>query len=119
MGYLTDFYIRVSGDDQEKVRKWVDDHYACEETPYWFEYGHCPVVGFEAQTMAYQCKWYDHDIDFSDYSKENPDLTFDVFGMGEDTGDLWMKRYKDGEMVLFESLALQIPDSFVLDTQHE
>ena len=43
-------------------------------------------------------KWYDHDKDMIEVSKQFPDITFILYGTGEDNDDIWKAYYKNGEM---------------------
>jgi hypothetical protein len=43
-------------------------------------------------------KWYDHDEDCAEMSKNFPDAVFKLHGEGEDGGDLWDSYYKNGKM---------------------
>jgi hypothetical protein len=42
-------------------------------------------------------KWYDHDQECSDMSKQFPGVVFKLHGDGEETGDMWDAYYKDGK----------------------
>ena len=43
-------------------------------------------------------KWYDHEKALKNFSKQFPDLLFILEGVGETTGDVWIKYFKDGKM---------------------
>lgn len=45
-----------------------------------------------------ECKWYGHEKDMKALSKYFPDITFILSGEGEDQGDVWKKRFRNGEM---------------------
>lgn len=44
-----------------------------------------------------ECKWYDHDIDMKDFSKQYPHHLFCLKGKGEEQADLWKTYYKNGK----------------------
>ncbi len=44
------------------------------------------------------CKWYDHETDMRKYSKENQGVTFRLYGNGEESPDIWVKWFRNGEM---------------------
>ena len=42
------------------------------------------------------CKWYDHADDISALSKKYPEVLFELYGEGEEAGDLWKKFFLEG-----------------------
>ena len=43
-------------------------------------------------------KWYNHEDDMIRYSTMHPEVLFTIKGEGEDSGDLWIKYFKNGKM---------------------
>lgn len=43
-------------------------------------------------------KWYSHQEDMKQLSKQYPDLVFKLTGEGEETGDMWIEYHKNGKM---------------------
>lgn len=43
-------------------------------------------------------KWYNHEKDISEFSKEYPQLVFQLDGIGEEDGDIWRKYFKNGKI---------------------
>lgn len=43
------------------------------------------------------CKWYDHDDNMRDISKNYPGVLFILSGEGEESGDIWKAYYRDGK----------------------
>ena len=43
-------------------------------------------------------KWYGHEIDMLELSKSYPFVVFVLKGEGEESGDIWMKYFKNGKM---------------------
>ena len=41
-------------------------------------------------------KWYDHDTDMLEISREFPDMTFKLMGQGDDADDRWYTLYHNG-----------------------
>ena len=56
------------------------------------------VVGKYFQTEWYETKWYEHETDVKSVSTEYPDVIFALIGDGEDSGDQWIKYFKNGKM---------------------
>ena len=42
-------------------------------------------------------KWYHHEEDMKEYSKQHKELIFKLSGAGEDPGDLWVKYFQNGK----------------------
>jgi len=51
----------------------------------------------EAGDCQDERKWYDHDDTMKVFSKNYPNLIFELEGEGEESGDMWKKYYKDGK----------------------
>ena len=49
-------------------------------------------------------KWYEHDEDMLELSRQFPNVTFTLEGDGEEQGDVWIKHYKDGKMKLRKAI---------------
>lgn len=41
-----------------------------------------------------RCKWYDHEEDMKKIAKQFPNILFELYGDGEQNGDLWVKYFK-------------------------
>ena len=48
---------------------------------------------FEEET-----KWYNHENDMREISKQFPDIIFQLNGEGEESGDIWVKYFVNGKM---------------------
>ena len=43
-------------------------------------------------------KWYDHAIDMTKLSEKYPTVKFELYGEGEEQGDIWKKIFLGGKM---------------------
>lgn len=43
------------------------------------------------------CSWYDHDVDMKWLSEKFPTVLFTLKGEGEESGDMWIKYYRNGK----------------------
>ena len=44
-----------------------------------------------------ECKWYDHDEEMLELSREFPNAVFCLYGVGEESEDIWYTYYKNGK----------------------
>lgn len=51
-----------------------------------------------ASVLDDSCKWYEHEDDMKRISKEFPEVLFTLHGNGEESGDIWVKYFKNGKM---------------------
>lgn len=51
-----------------------------------------------------EVKWYEHEADMKQLSKEYPDIAFTLDGEGEESGDVWRAYFKDGKMALHRAI---------------
>jgi len=60
-----------------------------------FLYGNTePIKG----SLEDSCKWYDHETDMKRLSEQFPNVVFTLNGRGEESGDVWVKYFKNGKM---------------------
>lgn len=45
-----------------------------------------------------ECKWYDHDKELLEFSKQHPNKLFVLSGEGEESGDIWTKYFVNGKV---------------------
>lgn len=43
-------------------------------------------------------KWYEHEENMREISREFPHILFELHGEGEESGDIWDEYYRDGMM---------------------
>ncbi len=56
-----------------------------------------------------ECTWYEHEKEFKIFSKKFPDVVFKLYGIGEDTEDLWIKYFRKGKMQICKA-EIKYPD---------
>lgn len=54
-------------------------------------------------------KWYSHENNMRELSKEFPGVVFTLKGEGEEAGDYWIKYFRNG-MMQHEALDLKLPE---------
>lgn len=52
---------------------------------------------FDFEMYTDEVKWYYHDEEMLELSKQFPETVFYLYGVGEENGDLWYKYYKNGK----------------------
>lgn len=43
------------------------------------------------------CKWYQHEEEVREFSKQFPDVLFTLSGAGEESGDIWKQYFVNGK----------------------
>ncbi len=61
------------------------------------------------QASKDEVKWYDHDKEMLALSVAFPDVTFRLYGEGEERDDVWQTYYKNGKMIKYTA-TIEIPD---------
>lgn len=54
------------------------------------------IMGYDEPSDLIGIKWYEHDDDMKTLSLVFPDVTFQLTGYGEETGDIWRAYYRNG-----------------------
>lgn len=98
MGYYTNYYLEIENENEidpsipEKVARILDDRYFGYEFDFSEMSNPLTVVAQESH------KWYEHDTDMLDISRQFPTCKFVLEGEGEEPGDMWRKYYYNGHM---------------------
>lgn len=113
MGYETRFTLEVKdidnvGYDSYKIVKYMHEKQDQDDWFYPFdyqidnfirdiqpEYGSVFALEFDESDGL---RWYDHEKEMKQLSKEFPDVLFKLHGEGENNGDIWDKYFMGGKM---------------------
>lgn len=90
MGTYTTFTIRVTGaDNANQMIKFAEE----------LELHGYDITGKDGTGLytVIEDKWYDWEKDMKRASKTFPRMLIEVDGKGEDSGDIWKARIRDGE----------------------
>lgn len=96
MGYYTKFWLTVEQGEAdfeqvyERLTKIVVPDAPEGASPFYHEADSDQISSDD--TM----KWYDHDEDCAELSKMFPNVTFCLYGEGEENSDSWKTYYKNG-----------------------
>ena len=96
MGYETQYSISVRHKDPAKAAACSTDvAHLAEKT----SSSLCRALVGDIHEVSFDSKWFDTN-DLKDISKRYPGAVIQVNGTGEDAGDIWKERWKDGESEL-------------------
>ena len=94
MGYYTNFSLEIKPEQtKERELKIMKAIMAkiCDCSPE-------AIADDEAEYCFYEAyKWYDHNKDMIEISKQFPDILFILDGTGEDHEDIWRTYYHNGK----------------------
>ena len=108
MGYYTRYKLTVTNESSPEYRQLVEfleivkENKDDEETLD----GMSIPVGYVYDFWlgdSEECKWYDHEDDMKVFSRKFPTLLFKLEGKGEESGDMWVKYFRDGKMQVCEA----------------
>ena len=97
MGYYTKYQIFVKHHDIDMQAE-VLDVIKEELYPFGGAYGINDPNGGWGLTIDEPCKWYEFDKDMKEFSKKYPTILFTLKGEGEESGDLWIRYFKNGKV---------------------
>jgi len=91
MGYYTKFDLEVVGISWQEAYNIIADLRSVDENA---EYAldECGESSFE------RLKWYSHEQDMKKFSEKYPDEVFKLQGEGEESGDVWIKYFRNGKV---------------------
>lgn len=99
MGYYTDYSITVENIRNEDEFILIS-HHLKERSGYEFEMSELPPLSDEETIIAefrlQEAKFYEYKEVFMFLSKKYPHVLFDVYGEGEESGDVWKHRFFGG-----------------------
>ena len=98
MGYYTKYTLFVKHDDLDMQAEVLDA--IQEELLYPFQCtdGIEDPDGGWGLSAGEACKWYEHHEDMVKLSKRYPTILFTLEGEGEESGDIWIKYFKNGKV---------------------
>lgn len=98
MGYYRDYSLKVElppiADIIDSLRKQSEEASYCLEPD-----------GSSSESG----KWYDHEEDLLEFSRQNPGILFTLEGKGQEQGDHWKKYFMNG-MIQIEEAQVTIGD---------
>ena len=95
MGYYTNFDLTMIPEQNEEREIEIMRHVASKI----YDKDTDDITGDMIKwCLSDEMKWYDHNYDMLEISKMFPDITFILYGEGEDHDDLWRAYYRNGEM---------------------
>jgi hypothetical protein len=83
MGYYTKYNLKTKPYKEGLIQELLD-----EENAYGID---------EDGNSTDSVKWYGHETDLREFSKEHPDILFILEGEGEENDDLWILYVKNGK----------------------
>lgn len=103
MGYYTNYEVNVTGfTDEEaadyfvfKLDKYVGEKFAVKKHDDWST-GEQKTT-YSIQGFLSERKWYDWESNLKELSTKFQDVLIEVDGNGEEDGDIWKARIKNGE----------------------
>lgn len=81
MGYCTYYTLTYTDEPQEAI----------EDAKATLDRGYDPFENGEI-------RWYEHEAEMRELSKQFPEVLFELHGEGEQNDDMWYKYFKNGKM---------------------
>lgn len=91
MGYYTRYTLSTIGKNSLPITSYLNEE---ELVEFYMD---------ESGETIEPTKWYDHSNDIKRLSKKFPDTIFKLEGVGEESGDIWIKYFKNGKRQICEA----------------
>lgn len=98
MGYYTKYTLFVRHNDLDMQAEVLDVIKEGISYPFQGATGVTDPDGGWGLSVNQACKWYENHKDMIKFSKKYPTILFTLKGEGEESGDLWMKYFKNGKV---------------------
>lgn len=105
MGYVTNYELRTKekvkiADFIEKIKDIGFDYVFSEEIEDMeLDVKDNPDVCYAIDISSSESyKWYENEDDMKELSKSFSDVVFELYGEGEESGDLWLSYHKNGKV---------------------
>ena len=103
MGYFTSFSLTTENKvcNAKDIISYMEERYKKEDKFYPFAYSFEYYGDRDISDISFSgdcAKWYDHDDDMLELSKQFPETVFCLYGEGEYSEDMWYTYYKNGKM---------------------
>lgn len=86
MGYYTGYTLAIKNGSNDLIDELREDY---EDAAY---------ALMSNGDSEQSCKWYDHEKHIKAFSLNHPEALFILNGEGEESGDIWVKYFKNGKM---------------------
>ena len=104
MGYYTNFELNTKWNNYpiNEIATYMKKKNQGSDWFYPFEYEIDEIL-FDTSKLDFsfgwteKAKWYDHDKEMIDLSKQFPKTVFCLYGEGEENEDIWYTYYKNGK----------------------
>jgi len=81
MGYYTKFKLELDCPDPDDLQENFEK-----------------ICGFPIECLDDDVmKWYNHIENMNELSKLYPEILFGLYGVGDETGDIWIRYFKNGK----------------------
>lgn len=103
MGYYTNYSLSIEKNEfnTKDIFSYIKEQYKTHNKFYPFAYCFEYYEGKEISSIDFNgeyAKWYDHDDEMLELSKQFPETVFCLYGEGEASEDMWYTYYKNGKL---------------------